>query len=195
MNDYYDSETFENLQFVGDECVSDEFYGCTFKNCLFDNSFINDCAFSECKFYDCTFKSMTFMDCEVHLCEFYDSNLIGINWDDFTDGQRDGFADPIEKMENCLCKSNVFPGLNFAKCNFKKSQIIESSFLNCNLKEADFNSCNLDNTTFSDCECSKADFRNSTGWVIPLTSNSIKGARFSFPEVVNLLNGLGIRWE
>lgn len=195
MNNYYDSEVFENLEFIGDECVSDEFEACTFKNCTFDSSFINNCLFSECKFIDSTIRNMTFMKTEVHLCEFYNSNLIGINWDNFTDGKRDGFADPIEKMESCICKSNVFPGMNFIKCNFKKSQIIESYFLNCNLKDASFNGCNLENTTFTDCDCSKTDFRNSEGWNISLESNNLKGSKFTFPEVVNLLQNTGISWE
>lgn len=195
MNNFYDSETFSNLQFVGDECNSDEFQDCTFKNCTFEESFLNNCALTECKFYNCTVRSMTFKDCEMYNCEFYECNLLGITWDDFTQGERDGYSTPIDKMEKCFCKFNSFCGLNFIKFNFKQSQFIESTFLRCNCKEADFFGCVMDNSVFSDCELAQADFRNATGWEIPLAANSVKGAQFSFPEVVNLLRGVGVKWE
>lgn len=195
MNNFYETEVFTDLSFVGDEQLSDEFQECVFKNCNFSESFVNNCAFYECKFYNCTVKNMTFKDCEILNCEFYSCNLIGINWDDFTDGKRDGISNPIDKLENCFCKFNSFCGLNFVKFNLKKSQIIESNFIRCNCKEVVFNGCNLEKTIFSECDLSKSDFRNTSGWEISLASNNVKGAQFSFPEVVNLLNGLGIRWE
>ena len=41
----------------------------------------------------------------------------------------------------------------------------------------------------------RADFRDAEGYVIDSAVNTLKGARFSFPDVVRLLDGTGIRIE
>lgn len=195
MENYYDNKDFTNLLINSEEYSDIEFECCTFTNCTFEESLLNYASFTECTFTNCNVRNMKFRNCEMHNCEFYSCNLIGINWDDFTNADRSGLVTPIDKIEKCVFKFNTFAGLGFVKFNFAGSQILESNFLSCNLKEAKFNSCNLTGTAFTECDCSKADFRNSYGWNIPLTTNAVKGAKFSFPEVVNLLNGLGISWE
>ena len=195
MNRFHDSETFENMRFSEQECSSDDFDSCTFRNCTFEESFLHNCQFIECRFYDSTVRNMTFKKCVLLNCEFYGCNLIGIIWEDFTEGEATGFASPVDRMEKCFCKFNQFTGINFTKFNFKQTQFVECTFMRSNCREADLSNCNLEGTVFTECELSKADFRNSHGWSIPLSSNSIKGAQFSFPEVVNLLQGLGIKWE
>jgi len=194
MNQIYNDRTFENLCFSGDESYSDEFDDCTFINCLFEDSFISESLFMDCQFISCTVKSLTIKDCRMRGCAFIECNLIGINWDDFITGCGD-YEAPIERFEKCLARYNSFSNLSLVKIDFKESTIEESSFLRCNCKEADFSGCDLENTQFTECDLTKADFRNAFGWNIGLNVNKIKGAHFSFPEVVNLLNGLGISWD
>ena len=61
--------------------------------------------------------------------------------------------------------------------------------------ESSFSECKLDKTQVSDCDIRNADFRGAVGYQIDIVTNRLKGARFSFPEVVSLLNGLGIKIE
>ena len=82
--------------------------------------------------------------------------------------------------------------MNFIKFNFSDNVIIESFFADCNLSESKLYKCKLDSTEFFKCNLSKADFREATGYIIDIKTNKFKGAKFSFPEVVNLLNGLEI---
>lgn len=194
MNQYYSSRKFENLSFIGEECYADEFDSCSFVNCTFEDLFLNESIFMDCSFTGCTAKSLTVKDCRMRGCEFIKCNLIGINWDEFSNGRGELEA-PIDKFEECLARYNSFTNINFVKIDFKASQIEESSFMRCRCKEADFSGCNLENTQFTECDLSKADFRNAYGWIIPLAGNVVKGAQFSFPEVVNLLNGIGIKWD
>ena len=50
----------------------------------------------------------------------------------------------------------------------------------------------LGSTAFSRCDLQKADFREATGYRIDPSDNQMKGARFSFPDVIALLNGFGL---
>lgn len=53
----------------------------------------------------------------------------------------------------------------------------------------------LGRSGFTRCDLRKADFCGAEGYAIALADNQLKDARFSFPEVVNLLEGTGIRIE
>ena len=53
----------------------------------------------------------------------------------------------------------------------------------------------LGRTTFSRCDLQRADFRMAEAYAINPADNRMKGARFSFPDVVALLEGTGIQIE
>lgn len=53
----------------------------------------------------------------------------------------------------------------------------------------------FDKTQFRGCDLRKADFRGAIGYVIDIQQNKLRDAKFSFPEVVCLLEGMGIRIE
>ena len=50
-------------------------------------------------------------------------------------------------------------------------------------------------TEFSDCDLRKSDLRKARGYNINLLSNRIKGAKFSYPDVINLLEPFDIKIE
>ena len=60
------------------------------------------------------------------------------------------------------------------------------------LAGADFRGVVLSSTAFSRCDLQKADFREATGYRIDPSDNQMKGARFSFLDVIALLNGFGL---
>lgn len=68
-------------------------------------------------------------------------------------------------------------------------------FDGCDLQESNFQNCRLEKTQFTRCDIRKSDFRNSSGYVIDIASNKLKQAKFSYPEVVWLLNSLEIQIE
>ncbi|MFR4453288.1 MAG: pentapeptide repeat-containing protein [Ruminococcus sp.] len=63
------------------------------------------------------------------------------------------------------------------------------------MAESSFRNCRLERTQFDGCDIRKADFRESCGYLIDITSNKIKNAKFSYPEVVRLLDALDIQIE
>ena len=75
----------------------------------------------------------------------------------------------------------------FTECSIK-----EATFVDCNLEDAKFHNCNLQDTRFEGCDLRKADFSSATGYFINPQLNKIKKAKFSYPDVLVLLDGFDI---
>ena len=71
----------------------------------------------------------------------------------------------------------------------------KKGFEECDLQESNFRNCRLEATQFFRCDVRKADFREAKGYVIDIPSNKLRQAKFSFPEVVSLLDSLEIKIE
>lgn len=102
------------------------------------------------------------------------------------------------RFENCTvisleAKYSEIKNGDFRKADFSDNIIQESMFDGCDLQESNFQNCRLEKTQFTRCDIRKSDFRNSSGYVIDIASNKLKQAKFSYPEVVRLLNSLEIQ--
>lgn len=189
---YFNGQIFNDLK-VSEQIYEDyEFFECEFINCNFYQCQIIGCTFLECTFNNCTIAGMIFSNfTSLRYVEFIRCNLVSINWSELLPSN--GFADPIKRMVDCNLKFNSFSHLNLNKFNFNKSTIIDSMFSECMLVESCFTECKLEKTEYFKCDLRKANFTNATGYCIDIMTNKLMGAKFSFPEVVNLLNGLKIK--
>ncbi len=187
---YWDSEQFQELELIGEEIEGMEFSDCTFQHCMIDGCVISRCKFSDCQFVDCRISNVRGNHANMIDTGFTSCYLAGINWSEFLSSGK--FIVPINHFEDCQLKYNQFTENNFSKFNFAGNRITGSLFADCNLTESKFSSCDLENTEFFRSNLTKADFRGASGYIVDIGNNKLKGAKFSFPEVVNLLNGLGI---
>lgn len=187
---YQESLCFQDKEIIEDQLIDLEFVDCLFENCTFENCKMDRCRFTDCTFIGCSILNLQSDRTSMTGSKFAHCDLTGINWGDFVAGG--GYLIPIEQLEHCRLKYNQFVEINFAKFDFSTSSITGSMFADCNLSASNFSKCELDRTEFFRCNLSKADFRLAAGYQIDISANQIKGAKFSFPEVVNLLNGLGI---
>lgn len=188
---YFEFENFENIKMEQERIEDYEFNDCTFKNCTFEECTLAHCTFIECRFINCRIVSIKVAFSQIKYTEFEKCNLIGVNWHELLPAGK--LADPISKLKECVLKYNSFMHMNFKKFNFSFNTIQDSSFDECNLVDSSFKECKLEATHFSRCDLQKADFREATGYQISISTNKMKSARFSFPEVVRLLNELGIK--
>ncbi len=188
---YYENENFENLKLESERIEDCEFYDCTFKNCTFEECTLSHSSFIECRFSNCKIISIKVEFSQIKYIEFEKCNLIGVNWHDLLPAGN--IAEPISKLKECILKYNSFMHMNFKKFNFSLNTIQDSAFDECNLMESNFKSCKLESTQFTRCDMRKADFREAVGYQISISTNKMKDARFSFPEVINLLSELGIK--
>lgn len=185
-----ENEAFEDKDLVEDSLTGAEFVDCVFKNCTAENSILRGCSFTDCTFIGCTFVNLTPEHCNMSDSLFTDCRITGVSWGDYQFGG--SYLLPIRRLEGCTLKYNNFVEMNLARCDFSGNTILFSMFADCNLTAAKFLKCNLDSTEFFRCNLTKADFRNASGYAVDLAESKLKGARFSYPDVVGLLNGLGI---
>nr|WP_298079101.1 pentapeptide repeat-containing protein [uncultured Blautia sp.] len=191
---YYEAQVFKDLK-INDEIFEGyKFTDCEFENCVFESCRLLSCSFSGCSFIKCTVMSL---EAEAHsriqYVEFDRCNLIGVHWEELMpDG---AFAEPIKGFYGCRLKYNTFSEMNLKKFDFTGNEISDSMFADCRLQESRMKGCKLEGTEFFKCDLRKADLRGTAGYQMDIRSCKLNGARFSFPEVVNLLNGLEIEIE
>ncbi|NFH60775.1 pentapeptide repeat-containing protein [Clostridium botulinum] len=188
--DYVENEKIKGLKFR-DEIISNrEYIDCEFYNCNFVDVEINNCIFKECTFYNCTMNNVIFKFSTMKNATLNESEFIGINWNTL---KGDSFsAGPINKVRKCFFKYNNFISMRLNIFNFSGSKFQESLFEECDLIDANFKDVRFESTQFIQCNMTRADFREAYGYIIDIQSNKLKKAKFSFPEVTNLLSSIDI---
>lgn len=193
MKKYFENEILENLHLSEEIIDNYEFIDCRFINCSFERCRLYHCRFSECDFIKCYITEIKNESSEINFLSFDNCRITGINWGLFASPS--SFKAPVHKIASCALKYNIFSGMNFSKFLFAGSDITSSTFSECKLTESNFKGCDLSDTEFFKCDIYKADFRNASGYKVDVLSCKMKGARFSYPEVENLLHSLDIKIE
>lgn len=188
---YFEQERFEDLTF-SDETFEDYIFSeCMFVGCTFEHCRLVHCAFNECSFSECVVTNLKASKLSLlRFASFSCCELVGVNWGELI--PNDKYPEPISTIQDSYLRYNIFPGMNLKKFKFSGNTISDSMFEECQLEESSFKACPLERTEFTGCDLRKADFRLAYGYQIGLLSNTLSGARFSFPEVVNLLASLDI---
>lgn len=167
--------------------------GKTFEECKFVLSRFQDCNMSNCTFINCTFEecllsATTVVSSRFLDCVFDRSKVIGIDWSRVGD-----------IVNICFKKCE----LNYS--NFRFVKLLKSNITDCKACEVDFTGIDLSNSIlcgtdfnrsiFSNSKLSKCDFRNCINYSIDVRVNTVKGAKFSLPEALSLLNMFSIDIE
>lgn len=188
---YYEYEKIENLKMEGEVIKDTEFLDCEFIECMIEDCKFERCSFIDCKFTRCNIISVQSKHSQMRTSTFLKCNLIGVHWNELLPAGK--ISGPIGKLSDCFLKYNTFIEMSLMKFDFAGNNILDSAFENCNLRESSFKGCRLEVTQYTNCDMRKADFRESNGYQIDIGTNRLKDAKFSFPEVINLLNVLGIK--
>jgi fluoroquinolone resistance protein len=190
---YFENEEFNDIKLDGEVLSDYEFVDCDFTNCSLENCKLIGCSFTSCTFGKCNVSNLTTQSSTIRYAEFSNCNLVGIDWSALN--SMDSISEPISKLQSSYLKYNTFSSMTFRKIHFTDSTLQDSVFSDCDLVECSFKKCTLDRTEFFKCDLRKADFRDATGYQIDITTSKIKGAQFSYPEAINLLNCLDIKIE
>jgi len=75
---------------------------------------------------------------------------------------------------------------------FFECTIRETDFSNANLTESNFSGSDLQGSKFQNTILGKADLSKARNYYIDPTQNKIRHAKFSYPEVLALLDPFGI---
>lgn len=190
--EYYQGEVFDALD-PGALLRGAEYNDCTFKNCRWNGVRIENCSFLSCTFERCTWSGVVFSFSQMSDAWFSGCAFRSISWGGLQG--RSALVQPFGKTERCEFRYNEFSGMTLTRFDFSDCRFGDCTFDDCRLAGADFRGVPLGRTQFSRCDLEKADFREATEYIIDPTTNRLRGARFSFPDVVALLNGFGLKIE
>ena len=82
--------------------------------------------------------------------------------------------------------------LHLSEITFECCEVIEVDFREANLSSANFENSDLQASLFAHTNLSNANFMDAINYQIDIRLNTLKKAKFSFPEVVTLLDSLDI---
>ncbi len=169
------------------------FLECVFSNCQFLSTRIKRCMFRNCTFQNCIFVGVDWDFSSMMDGKFFDCVCVGVNWSLLKTKIRRN--EPIYEAKNTFFKYCSFYQMGLRRFHFETCRFQESYFEECNMQECHMEQIDFGKTQFRGCDLRKADFRGAVGYVIDLQQNKLQDAKFSFPEVITLLDGLGIRIE
>lgn len=173
----YDDQTFEKL----DELHGDKFHYCCFKDSVFEGADFSSKVFIECRFENCNLSNLKLNVTGLKDVEFVNSKMIGLDFSSCLDFLF------LVKFEACILDYCVFNRKNLSKTKFYNCSLKSVGFEETNLKESVFEKCNLENAIFHRTDLTSSDFRTAYNYIISPTNNLIRKAKFSYPEVLSLL--------
>lgn len=185
IKDYYDQH-FENINYSNKKIEFKTFEECNFISCDFSETVFKNCKFRYCQFNNCNLSLMA-VSCSKFLdVKFSDCKIIGVNWT-----YSDALSSPII-FSKCNISQSNFLGLNLKSILIAECIAREIDFRDCDLSKSVLTMNDFKNTLFCNTNLIKTDFTNSINYAINVLDNKIQGAKFSLPDAVSLLSGLGI---
>lgn len=182
---FTEDQTIENQSFT-DGLNIETFDNCTFTNCDFTNANIEACTFTDCVFNNCNFSMTNLSQSTFDNAEFTNSKILGVKFNHCNDFIfKVGFC-------NCILDYSSFEKRKMSKTLFKDSSLKGVDFGYTNLEQAQFINCDLTETIFYSTNIQKADFTSAHNYIVDLTQNQIKKARFSKDGLAGLLNHFDI---
>ncbi|HEX3776255.1 MAG TPA: pentapeptide repeat-containing protein [Polyangiaceae bacterium] len=182
--------SFSETRFVQGEqpdfvLVDAEFEDCSFAKLALSGQKLGRSRFFDCVFSDCDLSLCRLVDCAFVRSTFERCRLSGINWSEVEKLERVAF-------DGSQLNDTTFIGVKMELCDFSRAIAHRASFRDLSLKSCIFRDADLSESEFVNADLRQADFRGASGYVINPKENRLEKARFSLPEAVRLLNGLGV---
>lgn len=189
--DEYQGKTFKDLSIETLHLEKKQFEQCVFEACIFKEAILKRCRFVECSFLNCDLSLSLWQGSSLSEVSFNQSNLSSINWT--------LLQWPVIK----LCSPMYFDGCNLSYASFysltlrdlflERCRAHECDFREAVLSQASFAETDLSRSLFTQTDLSGANFVDAINYYIDTKENVIKGATFSFPDVMNLLRSHEIK--
>lgn len=187
--DYFSEKTYDEKDFKASPLPKGEYEYCVFKNCNFVEADLSKIRFIETEFIDCDWSNAKVHQTSFQDAKFKGCKLLGIQFDSC---DQFNFA---ASFEHCMLHHSIFYQMKLNRSSFHHCQLHYVDFAEANLSNSTLTKCDLLNANFDYTNLEKADLRNATHYSIDPEINKLKGAKFSLPEVVGLLDKYGLRIE
>jgi fluoroquinolone resistance protein len=187
FSDYYECDSFNNIDFSKLELNEHSFQSCDFISCIFDKNNLLNCSFRDCNFQKCQFtldemKNTMFSDVAFNECKLIGLNFSECNNISFSVTFNGSILDSVVMFEKSLNKTK------YINCFIRNTD-----FDNCDMRFCDFSGSKFEKTSFHKCNLEKSDFSKAIGYEIDPSTNKLKNAKFSLPEAYSFLLFLGIK--
>jgi uncharacterized protein YjbI with pentapeptide repeats len=164
-----------------------EYEGCLFSNCDFSNADLAERKFINCRFTGCNLSLARIVKTVFQDVIFKDCKMLGLRFDQCSHfGLSFGF-------ENCILNHASFYGVKIKGTQFRNTHLQEADFTDSDLSGVVFENCDLSRAIFENTNLVKADFSSAYNYSLDPEQNEIKGAFFTLPEVIGLLDKYNIR--
>ena len=179
---YVQEKTIENIDFSTQSIEKTEYEHCTFINCNFSNCVLTGNRFCETEFIDCNLSNAELTEVAFQDVKFSNCKMLGLHFDKCNEF---GFS---ISFEQCQLNHSVFYKMKLNRTSFVDCQLHGVDFTEAEMKKTPLKNCDLLNAIFENTKLEKADFSKSINYSIDPEVNKIKGAKFSLPEVIGLLD-------
>ena len=184
----YSDQRFKGLDFSGQTLTETEFENCVFQKCEFVESEFKSCEFTECKFVNCRLSATKVTDSRFMNVTFIDSKVIGLDWIRASSVM-------FLSFDRCDISMSNFAGLELGEFSLIESVAREVNFVETVLQKSDMSGTDFELARFLKTDLRQANFIDAKNYLIDVTSNKLKGAKFKMPEAIKLLDGLGVEVE
>ncbi|WP_419421259.1 pentapeptide repeat-containing protein (plasmid) [Legionella sp. D16C41] len=194
-NNIFSQNEFYSLTFSELRLENTELKNKIFENCKFEKSNFNEVKLTACKFVDCEFLSSNLSAAQLNNSSFSetifaDCKLMGINWTK-AKWPLIRLASPIQFYRSNISYSSFYAldlkELVIEECIAHDVDFREGNFSNGNFMLTDFA-----NSHFMHTNLNSVSFLEAINYTINPTDNDIRKAKFSVPEVLNLLHSFQI---
>lgn len=182
--EYFENKIFKDTHLLSSKAY--EFIECEFQGLDLSGSDFKNSKFLECKFKNCNGSNLKLLNSSLREVTFTDCKLIGIIWSE-CQSLRD------IKFFSSQLNLGSFQDMDLSNFIFQNSQLEEVDFSQSKLIGSNFSKSNLRGAAFNGCDLTKADLRLATNYSIDIRYCKVSKAKFSAPEVLNLLKNLDIQ--
>ena len=190
--------------FADSEYVGHHFAGIELTDTLIEDREFSQCSFTKCQFLNCQFKNCAFIDYAFTHCDisslkvtgsrfitsrFEECKAIGIDWT-----KSSAFSLSLAFNKSVLDYS-LFHRLEIADLQITDCRMREADFEDALIAKAHFEGSELMGTKFWHTDLRGANFAGAKGYAIDPRENKIKGATFSLPDALVLLELLEVKIE
>ncbi|HLY26140.1 MAG TPA: pentapeptide repeat-containing protein [Aggregatilineales bacterium] len=189
-NGEYTDQVFRRAAYAQERVSHVTFDNCQFIGCIFQEARLENCKFRDCTFQDCDLRLMHVPGSSFRNTRFEQCKVIGVNW---TEGSwaKSGLLDSIG-FSGCDVSHSTFIGLNLKAMALTRCAAKNADFAEADLTRADFTATDFVESRFLHTNLTEANFTGAQNYAIDVSLNTVKKAKFSLPEAINLLRCMDI---
>lgn len=187
--DVYDT-LFSKQVLIGEIYNDIEFEECRFEECDFSEATFKRCKFINCEFSRCNLSLINFHASRLFTVTFEACKLVGVDW---SKADWPSYHVDFElSFKQCVLTGASFFGLALHALKMESCKLHEVDFRDGDFQHSLMIDCDFTLAQFMRTNLRNVDFTDSTDYMINVLENSVKGARFSRYEALNLLESLGV---